>query len=1145
MAKGQSEVFIPLQPGQEVPARSIVTQGRKIVDAGDSSIVLRRYGDEAFVYPDGVVVDVNGNPIGRMEMADSPDDDLANSATQVEEDDIPSAGGLANLTPGNKKKPELDKELAGSIFSATAPDDTTAVSSTSIRQLHRAAKKFRNADGTYDPDFLKAVSPDPATAKARMAVLDQMAGVSDHQRAAEQIGGAAQAREAAAAPVRRQADPAAVTADLKAARKLAGESLPEGDWEAMASRFNQLSDDQKKAALAALPLDTGRYLSRMLDNGNFEPNRIAEASRPVNAVHDLIMQRNVALSAGNAEEAQLIDAALKSQFDQMNASPDDPASIKIRQQMSEAIQAHHDRESASSLLRTAILDQDELVQGNEWVLGEKNRLFRAASPVPQKPALTPGTRSVEFTTNTPKPTMLDDTMATQTLAREAASRRVVGGGLPLKKRLAAARHYLIHKKGVDQAVLEKITDEELIHELPLFLKGNDTAIPFEERGPRADYLSDDQTQAVGTALAADKNVDALHQQLDGMTGVAEWRAAVLATRDAVQKAQKAVASGKGSKVARLKKLEEVTQQYNEALKSNPAALEAAKKIDEAYGDLDKKAGAVYSPSDRALNRAGPAQTYDDIVGGMTGFKNPDKRFIERGKADLSAKDRAALRDEADSEFGSDAAELMDDGPDATDPTVPLGQRGKDGRLGGSRSDSRSANSLQAMLKSRRFGLWNPREMVDPETGGLLFPDTASISNEVLSKQSQYPKTAEPEKGGRSYEAAHSSISALLDRYMPSAGEGPAKSVAKAAPAPAEIAPVTDAPADQIDNLGQSATDLGPVEELTPEAKPKGGRRGKKAAAKPAASAVVEPSKTVTGASPKTMEEIQKEANAVEKQARKEALADGVSPEEADAAARAARKKHVDAEVAARKAAGITPVTGTGPTPTTTATAPAPQPAAKPGRGKRATAKPAPGGAGMGPPDEPPVSKTLGADGADDIDMPDDRPAGIGMDDAEDIDDIRPVEGPDPTERPSSPDAPDKPADGTSGAAAEEAAKKVGILQTMWNAAKRAGKYTAIGAGITIPVGIALDRLGRIGNGGHPPGGPGGPGADGPGGAGGGNFDPIPVPPGAADGGSVADEEEARAAEIERLNSALNRVRGTGTMNKVPTFQTIQNYNGWR
>jgi len=1076
---------------QNIEPRPFANVGGQLVSDADPTVTVRPAGDgETFVYPDGVVVDVNGNVVGQTAVDDLTDtggaaqaDSLDASATDLG-GNTPKRDGRQNLTP-NTRKVDAAQELAGSIWAATTPQDTEAVSQRTLKQLLNSARKYRNADGTYDPDFLSKINRDPAEANARLQALEQMAGVSNADRAAEQIDTAAQARAAASIPRPPAGNRPATAADFQAAKELAGETLPAGDWNALTAAFNKMDDDQRQAVLAALPSDTRAFLSGMLDPSqptpSFLPNLVAARTRPVNDVDDLISQRDAAALAGDTDTVATINGILQGE----GVAPQD--------EVADAVRAVNERQAASTALRNALLGQDEMVRA------EKARMQQAAIPQPQPAAVTPGARTPEFAAeevpDAEMPTAFDEAIATANEARLARERRAVGGGLPLDTRLRAARTYLKQRLGVKPNIIDEMSDKALLNELPLFLKGNDNPIPFEVRsqGARAGYVSDAGKEAISDRIKLRDNVNAAHAALDAVEGVGDWRQAVLAADSALQKAERSVknASGAASLSRASQKAAAAREAYIAALQSNPNALAASRAIDAAYAEMDK-AGSGHSLSDRQLNRGGPAQTYSEVVAGMTGFRNPEARSMNRSSVDLTARERAALVNEADRNFGDDADELLDDAPSADDEINLSEGGGRKSRLGGGHPDSRAIGSAQAMFHSKRFGQFNPMEMINPDTGLPLFESESAVAKEILSRDSQYPA------GSEAYGVASDDIADIIRRHYSS---GATRSPV-AVPHPQDARFIPDEPdatvvlddatsSPVINNLESSATEISD-DTLDPVAVPvKSKRGGKKATAKPQPAADGSPVQPVSG-NAKTVEEIQAEANEVERETRRQALDDGYEQADADQIARTARKKHVDAEMAARKAGGVNPVEGN------------------------------PSAVDSTPPATPSTAQN---------DSPIDPVAGDGPVRLADEDQM------DLPETPKDTDA-SKPQDGegtTGDLQPKPPTQKKGLLR------KAAGwlKYPAIISGVLTGGGIVLDRLGR--SDGAPPGGGGGEGGGAGGGPGGGDFFPIPA---GSDGATLMDAD-AKAAEEERLNSVLDRIRGRPTVNQTPTFQTLQNYNGWR
>lgn len=1189
------------------PRGEVQKVGANFVSANDPSIVLRKLDDEgdgSYVYPDGTVVDVFGNVKGKIDAdATATDANLEASAVPLDDATKPVRGGARNLTPKMEKVDRV-KELADQIWADTTPSVTEPRSKDTINRLLRESRKFRNPDGTYDPAFL-AKFPNQEAAIKRLESLEEMSSATNAEMAARQIDLAAQARGVAGTPRPPSADRAAADAAMRAARERASQSLPAGDWDALTKAFNQLPAPQRQAVMASLPQETRRFLAEMLENSQtdpvFSPNLVAARTRPVEvdpltpqpsavaapgpdtsaaeglvdlAASRIAHQRRVMLedysdqieaARGDKELIALLleerDARTK-EFDAILMDRDRLKGVALKQaeetaldQMAEieaaaqaaessgnaaqaaemqrklalternleelrasfaattnpsaggrksdeialAARELNDRQQALTVLRNALLDQDEEFSTAKF------QLQRASVPPPQPAAMTPGARTPVFAAEElPAQELPGGLPVAKALRAEADTRALLntpGTGLSREVRLRAARDYLLHRLGVDPKVLEKMSDAELIEELPLFLKGYDGRRPFDSRraGSRADYVSPSREEELRDIKGLEEAVTARLRELDAVEGVTEWRAGLQAADAALQKAERAAAKAAGGAgMARAKqKVDAARQAYMTALQSNPAAAAAMKAVDDAYEAVDS-AGRGKTMGDKALNKAGPAETYSDVVAGMAGFKVPAAPSIQRSSVGLDPKDVKSLASEAGSVYGNRLDEAVEGAETADEAfTVSPNRRAlaenaisiseaptrKPKRLGGGASAARQVGSAQAMFNSPRFGPFNPLEMRHPDTGERLFPDADAVAREILSKEPGYGD----ETGSRAYSVARDNIRNVIERhYDDSRALQP--SDAKFIPDPDDTVVLDDAA--QIDNLEGSATPIGDTDPAVTETpKPKRGGRKKKGEAAAAEAAPAEAAPSMNPVTGRSMDDIQKEADEVEKEARKAARADGASAKEADKAARAARKKFVDEEIAAQPK--MDPV----------ATA---RPAATPAAADAPTAPEADA------PKMDPV-EVSGRDAVDDGDTPDvvpDRPAPT------------PDETPTPDDiRPATPDAPVTPA---------TPAKP-----------KRWLGRALLGVGAVGIGALGLDALTRRPNdGGVPPDGAGGGGGvAGPGG----EVFPIPV---GSDGATLMGED-ARAAEEARLTRALDRIRGRATINKVPTFQTVQNYNGWR
>jgi hypothetical protein len=1020
--------------------------GKQLVSEADPSVIVRRLDDERFVYPDGTVVDVDGNVLGKTAVDDLTDvggdtkiDNLDASATDLGDEGAPRKGGKANLTP-NAKKVDTTKELADAIWQSTTPTDLESTSQQSLKRLLREAQKLRTAEG-YSPEFL-AKFPNAEAGAERLTRLEEMAGVSNADRAAEQIDTAAQARGVANTPRPPAGNRAATSADFKAAKELAGETIPAGDWNALTDAFNKLDDDQRQAVLAGLPVDTRRFLSEMLDPNqqtpSFVPNLVAARTRPINEFDELIAQRDAAAAAGDAETVAMLNDLLSGQ----GAAPQD--------QITDAVRAIYERQAASSALRNALLGQDEMVSA------EKARMLRAAVPQPQPAAVTPGARSPEFAAedvpDAEMPTAFDIATAARKEAQVGIEARAAGGGMSAKARMEA---------------MGLTDDTDTQRDLPLFLRGRDRNPPLESRAEFQDRAIDTRDE--------DAVEDALDLKSDIDSAQAEVNAAL---------AQSQAATGAGD-LARAR--QRLLAAYAALDKKYPPRLVqektgAVKKLPEGMDKPPK--GWVIERGRRALpdsllNKGGPQQTYDDAISAMVGFGPRPQENINRANTGLSADDMEGMNTEAKRVFGDDASELLDGD---FDPDWDVSASGLDleangsmkpGRLGGQQQASRVEGAAQLM-----FGDTNPFGMTNAD-GTPLFADASAVAEETLSRGTRF------KPGTANYELAKERLAQVIDRKFAGAAKIDPKDVTAAKKQAATVKQISDTVAKQqaafrarqaakasppISNLNSSATNLNTGSNTPP---------------------VNTPSAPPVAGAAKSIEDIQGEADVIEQQTRRQAIDDGYEPEDADTLGRQARKAHVDAEMAARRlgADDIEPVTGSD------------APKATPDAATTPDA-----------PKADPIEPVTGADP-------------VRLADEDQIDAPKPADT-------DSPAGPTKPS--TSETVVE--VKKPGLVRRTMGTLK----WPAIIGGITA-IGTIASNMGGGGGGGTPPT---GGGVDG-GGSGGGSGDFYPIPVGAGTDGSTLMDEDARAAEEARINRALDRIRGRATTNKTPTFQTLQNYNGWR
>ena len=1043
------------------------------------------------------------------DVADLTDAGGAEQVSGVDESAIDLGSGASGLRP-NKAKQDPVVSRGEQVWQATTPSDIESQSQQTLKRLLREAQKYRTEDGRYDPAFLAKFPSGsrPEEALARLQVLEKMAGVKNADRAAEQIDTAAQARDVASAPRAPAADVNVAAQNMQAAKQLAGEALPAGDWGALTTAFNNLDDGQRQAVLAALPVDTRRFLTDMLDPSQpspaFLPNRVAERTRPINDVDDLVAQRRAAIESGDQATADEITQLLTGP----GAAP--------QEDITDAIRAFNERQQAATALRNAMIGSDETVQG------EQAALRRASVAPAPKPSIAPGARTPEFAADEvplgEMPTAYDSAQAGAREALLAKDARAPGSTASEAVRLASAKQYLLDQ-GVDPGVVDNLK----MADLPLFLRGEDGSIPFESRsqGSRADYVSPTGQQLLANAGVLQDNVNSAYAALDAVEGIAEYRASLLSAAATLDKAEASAAraTGAASLARASQKVDAARSAYVAAVKSNQQGEAALRAIDEAHDALD---GAIPGVSrnltiyDRKLNKAGQAETYTDLVGGALGFRNAPVRGLNRTSTGLDPSDARRLSEQAVGEYGDDAAGLVDDVADADSSVSPnrsnqdesgisiqdTGGR-KKSRLGGAKQESRATDSTQRLMDTKRFGPFNPLRITDPATGKPLFADAGAVADEILSKET----TLKP--GTPSYDIARADLARQIEKqYKPNVGPDPNRVDLKTlndeldppppVPAAPKVAPsqttAADSPpvqsadagsqppvegADVSAKLDASATDLG----ADPPA-PKVDTDG--AAAPP-----------VDGDTPgMSAAELKAEGERVYKEAYRRALDDGMVLTAAKKEASAARK----AFLADQKA---------NPTPSKKPATTNPKPAAA----SNTTDGTAPKVEG-----DTPAADTTVDDAARTADKPTDTSTSPAVEDADapkaEADAGTPtVKDDTPTPAPAPPPP------------------KKSLLNRIGTAAKIVGGLTAGG--------IIVSNLGGGGAGG---GGGGGNIPDGIGGGGGGDFFPIPVSSGST---SVVDEIAAAASEEDRINRALERIRDGRGMSR-PSSQTVQQYNaGWR
>ena len=1122
----------PVDEAVEAPAAAVVTppaeptaarpfsqgEGGRLFSDTEPSIEVRPSGDgETFVYPDGTVVDVFGNVVGTRAV-DEGIDNLDASATDLGPESGKPAparrGGKSNLTP-NTAKTDPQEFLAQSIFQMTARADTEPVNTQSLKRLLRQAQQYRTGDTNWmqlseafskmdanqraaalaalpenTRQFLASVSRDPEEAAARLARLEEMAGVSNADRAAQQIDTAAQARAAANTPRPASGDRAGAVADIGAARELLGESLPAGDWNALTSAFNQLDDEQRAAVFAALPADTRKFLSGMVDPSQptpaFLPNLVAERTRPINDVDDLFAQRDAARAAGDQATVDSINSVLSGQ----GAAPQD--------EVTDAVRAAAERSAAVQSLRNAIIGTDPMYRA------EQRRLLDASRPQPQPAVITPGARTPVFATDVPAaemPTQFDAALAAAGEAQTRRDARTPGGGLSEADRLDAG-----------QAASQR--------ELPFFLRGRDRNDPFESRSRGSRGIEGNDLRAIEKATEMERQIESAQGELDAALADAAKASGVPAMAAAKSRVEQAEARVRAAMNA-------MDEAYPPRLVNPKTGQWKPYKGGEVPKGMYVERGRKAMAESR-LNKGGQQETYDDLVLGMVGARPKPKRNLDRASEGLSSEDVTNLTSDAERVFGDDADEFFDvdfDDDWAVDPLdLETAGRPKKGRLGGQQQQSRIESAMQRM-----FGDTNPFELTTAEMDELgnytapLFASGEAVAEEILSKNTIF------KPGTANYELAKSRIAQLVDRKFGSA--------TRRNPRDAQFIPddeSIDAVANSATNLGDDAiaptggstTQIGDATAADAPAPKKGGKRSsgrKKAEAETTAPATDAASEVapINGRT-KTVKEIQDEANEIEREARKAAIDEGMDVDDADAIARKARKDHVDREMAAQK-----------------------EIAAKTGSGKPVTDAPPATATTNANAGDSEVKPTQGATVTDEVSSVTDNLDAS----ATEIDGtIQPN-----TTRTQTYNTGTPPADEAPGSTVRTKQYDVGDqdqppkTNTDGGTQKAAPPATKpswmkrilVGGGIAGGI-AALNNMTRpSGPFQLPPG-------VGPAGGAGPQDVPVSFPPGAAGMGEDSMDDTAAAVEVERLTRALNRVRGQQAMNPSEASQTLLNYNaGYR
>ena len=675
-------------PSQEVaPAvsgrRPFAQQGAggPLVGEDGSVVVPLEENTDLFKYPDGTVVDVEGNVIGSApgDLTDvsSMADDLENSATPIDTDATDPSN---NLTPNFVRQDKVDS-LAERIRQATArandepiaglarlQKEVTSLSPAELEALRShpmLAEGIESVAAKRNPEARQAAI---ANAQARLDSLAQMAEVRASDRAAGQLRAAAAARDTAAAP-----------------RPAAESVIPEGDWNALTSAFNALPAERKAAVLSRMP--QARSLDGLLDTSTgeptFTPNAQAQLSRGINEMDDALIRLDAAMRSG--DEAA-ITAARDTVMDiQTRPMPEDERTAML----DAAKQAFLQRQQTAAALRNAIIGTDPL----------------SLMPAP-RPGIAPGSRTPVVATGEVEradmPSALDEAVAVARDREEMLGKRVAGGGLTEAQR---------------KLIFEGKTT-------PLAFKGDDTANPLEVRPVRERLPDTDDENAIRAAQEADANLKAA---LDEMQK-AEGAPALARAQKKVEEAQRAIDKAYPPRLV---------HQATGRVRSVPRGMTSA---DVPKGWVMER-GRAARP-DSSLARESIQSVRDNFILTVVGGRPKVESNIDRASVDLSPSERAVMNDDMRRSLGESFAtdDVIPESPD--DDIVPLGKQGKRGRMGSTQQQSRVQGALRGLYGTHNpLGLATPGE--GPELGPFpVFRTAEEAADDLLAGQTVFkPGTA--------------------------------------------------------------------------------------------------------------------------------------------------------------------------------------------------------------------------------------------------------------------------------------------------------------------------------------------------------------------------------------------------------------------
>jgi len=788
-----------VEPGA---VRPFYQQGGKFI--GEDGSELKKIGDEQYQYPDGTVVDFEGKVVGSYPTTDLTDelavtDDLEPQATPVETD---AGSPRFNTTPNKQKQSPLDR-LAEDIRRATTPSEDDPVSQKTVRNLQRQVDSLSEAERDalrQHPRLAEGIEnlraqQDEAElaaaierADARLGDLRQMANSSVNTR-----GQAAALLEAATAKRQIPANAARATGmdaaqqALRAARDRVGQSLPEGDWGALAAAFNAMPAERREAVLgrlssgqslapevtsgragfdpavfkqernkgdASLKLDSvtettphplavrqgpvdataGRpfiesLLERDVAGPSLTPNALAQLTRPVNEFEAALIRLDAAKRSGDAQ-------AIAAASDDVRSFP------ASEEQIAAAKQSFFARQRAASELRNAIIGTDP-----DYLTAQSTAAEIAASPSPRQ-AIAPGARTPSVPTTVPgradEPSAANVAMAVDRERDVRLSAQAAGGGFPEDVR----KQFYPGRKNKD---------------VPLAFKGDDTATPLETRPDSARFVNTSDVEAIQQA----NELKAALQEIEAELQVARLQVAL---------ARRAPLSGQSVSPQELdevvRTLEQKRSEYRNLLDSQdkmfpPRLVKLAtgefKEVPAAMlsGKMEVPNGWVIERGQKAraqkrLDARSQQETLDEAIVNIVGFRPTADTNLPRSTPGLTPEQRAVSRQEYEMRLGEDIDdEALPDAPD--DDVSGGGKRPRPGRLGGQRQQSRLVGSLRTIFNDD-----NPLQVTLPPQGEnfaqLAHQTPAELATKTLAKNTIFtPGTA-------SYELAHESLTNAIEAF---------------------------------------------------------------------------------------------------------------------------------------------------------------------------------------------------------------------------------------------------------------------------------------------------------------------------------------------------------------------------------------------